>query len=97
MHSEVEQHLCVESRQSSGTCSELAAPHWSPIYFKVIFEYFCDFKFTRPLLKLQDVLDLNCRKHIVVKLIVNKDLIANSKNIWPRCGLYCGHFYNNPM
>ena len=49
------------------------------------------------LLKLQDVLDLNCRKHIVVKLIVNKDLTANSKNIWPRCGLYCGHFYNNPM
>lgn len=94
MHSEVEQHLCVESRQSSGTCSELAAPHWSQIYSKVIFEYFCDFKFTRPLMKLQDALDLDST---VVKLIVNKALIANSKNIWPRCGLYCGHFYNNPM
>jgi hypothetical protein len=76
VHSEVEQHLCVESRQSSGTCSELA--YWSQIYFEVIYEYFCDFKFTRPLLKLEDVLDLNCRKHIVVKLIANKDLKANS-------------------
>ena len=36
MHSEVEQHLCVESRQSSGTCFELAAQHWSQIYFEII-------------------------------------------------------------
>ena len=72
MHSEVEQHLCVESRQSSGTCSELAAPHWSQIYFKVKFEYFCDFKFTNSqihLLKITgSVLDLVCGNMSLYKI-----------------------------